>query len=67
MGTSQLDEDLWVDHLTDGTPYTMKVVRTVWTGGKIGGLRAKDLPISITLRVIYPHGEVQRKQRNMIE
>lgn len=32
--------------LSDGTPYTMKVVRTVWSGGK-GGDDIKALPITI--------------------
>ena len=30
----------------DGTPYTVKVVRTVWSGGKVED-NIKDLPIAM--------------------
>lgn len=40
MGTSQLQTNI------DGTPYAVKVARTVWTGGKLGD-GFKELPIGI--------------------
>lgn len=44
MATSQLN--VVAKYLIDGTPYTMKVVRTVWTRGKDSD-NIKILPIGI--------------------
>ena len=44
MVTSQLN--VVAKYLVDGTPYTMKVVRTVWTRGKDSD-NIKILPIGI--------------------
>lgn len=45
----------------DGTPYAVKIARTVWSGGKSGDY-IKRLPIAIILKLIsleifliYPH------------
>ena len=48
MVTSQLN--VVAKYLIDGTPYTMKVVRTVWTRGKDSD-NFKILPIAISTRV----------------
>ena len=41
----------------DGTPYTMKVVCTVWSGGKAGD-SIKSLPITIILQEIFRLGGI---------
>ena len=38
----------------DGTPYTLKGVRTVWNGGKLGD-NIKELPIVIVARLRVQH------------
>lgn len=51
-----LGTDFSQDLYLDGTPYTMKVVCTVWVGGKVGDC-IKFLPIDINV-VNYSKGSI---------